>query len=342
MVNSQFTGVLDLFLNAPAAPTASVDSPFEPFVVCSGGEIREQLRARGWSCNATADEQLAQSYGKRSYNARIEFLLRLVVKNGRDVLMSDLDALWLRDPLPLLRAHANAGIIGSRGSWPANALYAWGGSAFCMGFIFFRGTDPRVRALVSEVLHLPIVEDQEDLNRRLCARGVVWDGYPLLLGERSKHVHLEESDQFRESIGPSSMGTVTGEGEQPITPALAHAVSIHAQGRVRADGNLTFCHGQLGRRGDPRRYAGLRIAMLAYDAVARECGQKKRHLAAVGRILARTSVAHCRTRSHDPALKLRFLALRNLTWVGARVPQPRRRRLRAASAHGARDGMRGH
>jgi hypothetical protein len=94
------------------------------------------------------------------------------VSEGRDVLITDVDAIWLRDPLPELKS-IDAGIISSRGSSPPGVSRAWG-ATFCMGFIFFRGSDPRVRAALKVGTNM-MNEDQTDFNTNMMRAEVRWD-----------------------------------------------------------------------------------------------------------------------------------------------------------------------
>jgi len=63
-----------------------------------------------------------------------------ILKNeGTDVLMSDLDALWLRDPLPMVATHLARGVevVASRASsLPRPQAEKWGATV-CMGFVYF-------------------------------------------------------------------------------------------------------------------------------------------------------------------------------------------------------------
>lgn len=113
------------------------------------------------------------------YTQRIAYVVALV-KLGRDVLISDIDALWLQDPLPDL-VSTNAGVVGSFGLSPPLAVAEWG-AGFCMGFIFFRGSDTKVRAGVTP-LTTPMREDQKSFNANIRRERLVWDDASMLQSE---------------------------------------------------------------------------------------------------------------------------------------------------------------
>ena len=66
-------------------------------------------------------------------------VLSCLVKAGHSVILTDSDALWLKDPeldfeMPEVR---DSSIVSSRGSFPSNLGEIWG-ATLCMGFILFR------------------------------------------------------------------------------------------------------------------------------------------------------------------------------------------------------------
>eukprot|EP01062_Namystynia_karyoxenos_P073861 TRINITY_DN70685_c0_g1_i1.p1 TRINITY_DN70685_c0_g1~~TRINITY_DN70685_c0_g1_i1.p1 ORF type:complete len:433 (+),score=89.27 TRINITY_DN70685_c0_g1_i1:76-1374(+) len=107
--------------------------------------------------------------------ARWKLLVRLLNANV-NVLMSDLDAMFLRNPLPVL--HSLAGgvdVLAQRGTFPDSLSKKWG-SALCMGFSFWRPT-PDVKRFV--VPMTSVIEasgdDQVGLNVALDKADVMWD-----------------------------------------------------------------------------------------------------------------------------------------------------------------------
>jgi len=104
---------------------------------------------------------------------RIE-VLRKFLDQGYDVIHSDADAVWVRDPLPFL-SECNAEMIFSQGTvWPPD-VHAHHGLVLCCGFFYLRNT-PSVRSFLSEVSHRVSLEkdDQASINRLVDENGVTW------------------------------------------------------------------------------------------------------------------------------------------------------------------------
>jgi len=92
---------------------------------------------------------------------------RILLDGGMNVLMSDTDAIWLKDPTDLLQGD----IVASRGNMPEDVASRYGATA-CMGFIYFHSVVP-VRMLVDEIVDKGIsvagknFDDQIELNKAL-------------------------------------------------------------------------------------------------------------------------------------------------------------------------------
>jgi hypothetical protein len=132
-------------------------------------------------------EQSTEGPGMRQRDfvwlARMELAQALLRDGGVDVLLSDIDAHWLKDPLPLVRHHVAAGahIVSSRATrWPAEQATRWG-AVLCMGFVYVR-TAPQSVAFVERVLtemrasERP--DDQVTVNRVLDEEGLPLSAKP--------------------------------------------------------------------------------------------------------------------------------------------------------------------
>lgn len=118
------------------------------------------------------------------WNRDLSFLWRLRVKvltclleGGYNVILSDSDALWLKDPVqdfdsPLARGSS---IVASRGSFPPTMQRNWG-STLCMGFIFFRAS-PCIKTVLTNMKRFVMRtgDDQRSINLALREMGVEWD-----------------------------------------------------------------------------------------------------------------------------------------------------------------------
>ena len=114
---------------------------------------------------------------KDVWKARVRVLSCLVTE-GYNVIMSDSDALWLRDPMKYtgLPAVSGSSVIPSRGSFPHRLGSLWG-STICMGFIMFRATGAAMNTFQAAVerIVLETGDDQVAVNRAALELGVVWD-----------------------------------------------------------------------------------------------------------------------------------------------------------------------
>ena len=169
-----------------------------------------------WACHALAigirwfvlvafDEQLHASLSSRSALAKHVVLHNISINKltvigerqkfglkaleaGLNVVHSDADALWLRDPFPLL---AEGDVVAER-IWgkPLSVVRAWG-AGICTGFYFLRST-PAVRALARSVRdeiarkrkRQPTwqASDQYFVNVVLHRHGVAWRGGVRMAG----------------------------------------------------------------------------------------------------------------------------------------------------------------
>jgi hypothetical protein len=181
VVNDAYLSVFDNFIRAPAIPSLA---RWDVHLLCidSNAALLATVAEMGWRCShigASKNSHRSQDV----YTARMPHLQQLVA-SGRDVLISDLDALWLKDPLPELRlVAARAGIVSSRGLYPKGPIQMYG-TAVCMGFVFFKGSDSRVRSAFAE-LTSPMHEDQSSFNNNLLREGVEWEERMLRMDESS-------------------------------------------------------------------------------------------------------------------------------------------------------------
>lgn len=112
-------------------------------------------------------------------------LTRRLLHAGLSVLLSDLDAYWLADPMPRLR-RGQAHIVASQGTVHPRDVFEQTGLVLCCGFIYFRSSAPTLDALnqLSEAARSD-PDDQRVLNRWLLQQGLRWR-IPPGLG-RSSH-----------------------------------------------------------------------------------------------------------------------------------------------------------
>lgn len=78
---------------------------------------------------------------------RVVAMQQILQHNKTSILVSDLDALWLHDPFPLINQHIGSSlIIASRGLWPETVSAAWG-ATLCMGLMFLKSSEFTIHLL---------------------------------------------------------------------------------------------------------------------------------------------------------------------------------------------------
>ena len=173
-----------------------------------------------------------------------------VLEQGFNVLHSDADALWIKDPFPLL---SNGDVVAER-IWgkPLSVVKEWG-AAICTGFYFLRSTPPVLalaRAVRTEVARKRRrqprwqASDQFYINHVLSTYGVRWAGGQRMAGAQSMVTRYFD---INASVGVASTPrgplrlVMLAHGVVPrACPMLSEAElqSVQtAQGRRRGGGN---------------------------------------------------------------------------------------------------------
>eukprot|EP01031_Cornospumella_fuschlensis_P025336 gene25336-30595_t len=82
-------------------------------------------------------------------------IVSVLLQRGEDVLLSDLDAIWLQNPYPDISAHLQAGssVISSRATFPEEISRVWGRS-LCMGFIYLKSDKFSQHLLLQTLEHM--------------------------------------------------------------------------------------------------------------------------------------------------------------------------------------------
>ena len=103
-------------------------------------------------------------------------VLRCLVEEGYDVILSDSDALWLGDPLAYIGWSSSSNVIASRGGYPRIIKSDWG-VTMCMGFAMFRATGAAMNTFrdVMERIVVETGDDQIAVNQAALDFGVSWD-----------------------------------------------------------------------------------------------------------------------------------------------------------------------
>jgi hypothetical protein len=125
--------------------------------------------------------RVGRKYAMNVWLARVDFMISLLA-SGSDILICDVDAIWLRNPMKtLLRVANDSDIVAGKGWYPIELHKLWG-STLCLGFAYFKSSAFTI-ALLKEVSQLmkyeqldpDRVDDQYSVNRVLHSWGVSWN-----------------------------------------------------------------------------------------------------------------------------------------------------------------------
>lgn len=105
-------------------------------IICLDQSIEEKLPQYGLKCSLVHYLPNDRWAYNRLWQTRAQVTKQLI-DSGYDVLLSDSDALWLRNPFPDLDQLTSSHIIGTRAKFP-EAVHGRIGSAICMGFIYIK------------------------------------------------------------------------------------------------------------------------------------------------------------------------------------------------------------
>lgn len=116
-------------------------------------------------------------------------LTKQLLDQGFDVLMSDSDAVWLRNPFEYMEKFNTSDIVSSRASFPEDVSKRFG-ATLCMGFIYIK-TNPQTKAMWGELNSVmstdPRPDDQRSLNKVLMSKG-------LQFKKHLDYLHTTEGD----------------------------------------------------------------------------------------------------------------------------------------------------
>jgi len=114
---------------------------------------------------------------------RVSIILSML-KLGNNVLLTDVDALWLQNPVSFLLNHSSADIISSKGWFPPHLYQKWG-STLCLGLSYFSSSNSTIVFLQDVAAYLKKdnlenfqVDDQYAVNQVLFNWHIRWNnGY---------------------------------------------------------------------------------------------------------------------------------------------------------------------
>jgi hypothetical protein len=194
-----------------------------------------------------------------------------LITHGLNVIMSDADAIWLKNPLP----HLQGDLAFQRIVYFPHALARIWGFAACSGFVYFRDC-PATRILLQECVREQeaVQSDQVALNLALWGAGVQWQGWTFDCQLAAEQAVLKESlkASFAMTANRSVIGRALATGLDVL--ALPHvAFWRHAWVPFR-HADVVVCHpnspkDQAAKLGCFRR---LGVCLADDDDCARETG----------------------------------------------------------------------
>merc|ERR1740121_1723089 len=217
-------------------------------VVCLDHQLADFMASIGKPC--TAD--LVGAEEASMWFARLQLIANLL-ERGISVLLTDADAVWIKNPMKFLK---DADIVVQRGIWPwymSNIL----GATACMGFAYFAGSPEVFSFFRDSVLSQFRDDDQVALNAALMENGIYFDHklewtesrnidrgiIPATVDRRKIHVDFLDHYRFPRVCGPYSNGhtdTVISITDTVMaTPVNADTVIAHCFTPHDGDAKIT-------------------------------------------------------------------------------------------------------
>ena len=141
------------------------------YFLCTDLKVKDRLETYGMACDAMLNVQ-GSVFNVWKVRARVATDL---LSRGIDVLMSDADAIWLRNPFVAIEKYIDsADIIASRGLFP-ELLSRKYGATVCMGFIYLKSTHNVISIwgeLAKALNASKRVDDQNEVNFLLWRKGL--------------------------------------------------------------------------------------------------------------------------------------------------------------------------
>lgn len=136
-------------------------------------------------------------------------IIQQFLRQGVDLVLTDTDALWMRDPFKLLSQFTtNSDVVASRGWFPWHLFDKWG-SCICMGFAYFKATNFSIELIqaassmmkdhrdlyTKDIKNKVNADDQYSINQQLENWNISWNG--MAAGMKDKHIIKNVEDKKR-------------------------------------------------------------------------------------------------------------------------------------------------
>mmetsp|Transcript_9799 Transcript_9799/g.21981 ORF Transcript_9799/g.21981 Transcript_9799/m.21981 type:complete len:480 (-) Transcript_9799:83-1522(-) len=146
------------------------------YIICLDPKVEKMLPTIGLACATVHHGTKEHSVWTNTMIRRVKMPHHLL-QEGYDVLFSDIDAYWIRNPFPTLQ-QTSSEIQASRGSFPENIGKKLG-ATLCMGFVYIRGSEHTARLwaeVIREMTKSNTPDDQRDMNNVFMRLGLHYPG----------------------------------------------------------------------------------------------------------------------------------------------------------------------
>lgn len=138
-------------------------------VLCLDHQIYEELLLHGFNAYLGQADAAWEGTTRLLWVNRMQYILHLL-RGGYEVILSDLDAFWLRDPRPYLASFDEDMLLSRSHNLPGFLAKKFGSNA-CLGFATFRARPATIRWMTYALRHLKgifaegkTIVDQVDFN----------------------------------------------------------------------------------------------------------------------------------------------------------------------------------
>ena len=240
--NSQY---LDVFMNWLVYYYDVCPNVAYIYFICLDSSVERQLHRFGLSCAHV--HHLPKAGGNHRLWLIRARITKALLDQNYDVLLSDSDAIWLRNPFLLFEQYPQSQIISSRASFPEDSTKRHGAS-LCMGFIYIKST-PLTRAvwslLVAVMSKDRTPDDQRQVNHlfgRLKLKYDVRPGYASNRVENHGHI-MQNGQQVNITLMPHHLVRRIcdhGNLHAVYSSVVAHCLTHQKKGQSKASAQMNF------------------------------------------------------------------------------------------------------
>jgi hypothetical protein len=128
------------------------------YLICYDVQSEAVMREHGLTCSKLVETHNRNRIWLYRTNVTRELLL-----NGYDVIVTDTDAIWMDNPIPIINQYNQSDFIASRGRFPSFTTEIYG-SSFCMGFAYIKSNERTLQMYEDLVTHMERQKGPDDQN----------------------------------------------------------------------------------------------------------------------------------------------------------------------------------